>query len=724
MNVTGTTRDIQRVTGIAMVAVKGDTGASWVYQGVYDPLLTYTVIDVVNYLGKLYKARKEVPIGKTPEDAEYWEFLMSGGIDGPKTSVIGNLVVFADENGTELDDSGTKPSDFAPETDDSIAAIVHAATAKEAIVDTDEVPGVDSENSFSMMRTTWLQVKSFLKTYFDSLYATLESLVSFQTYHGVVRGNMAQLPTHITTPSFTLNCTSYPCTYHYQGTRVVVSSNKIAALDDGSGGSTAGLYFVYFNAATGNILCTKNFPGISADSNVIVATIIWNGVDYGLVGDERHSYRRNTEDHQLWHETVGVRYVSGIDFAPTGSGAGATFSSTSGSIRDEDIKFIFPASSSFPTPHTIRTWYQNGASSFVFDKVCSAIPFKAGANSRPVYVNANGYVLTEMASATNRYINFFVYGTLDNHTPLYCFAETVPNNIAVSNGYTTIALARSVPFPNLSAVGLSPELKPLYRMIVRADGAVQTIAPTDDYRLVSSLPMSAGSVNTIAAAISFTPYGDITSSTVQTAIQELDDEKISAVIEDTAPVLGGDLNVNTKKIISDTDRDVEIEPGGTGSSKIKNLIAGSLKILSGTYHYIISGAELLADRTVSLPLLTGPDSFVMSAFTQTLTNKRLTSRTGSIASAATPTINTDLYDQYLITAQAEAITGFTMTGTPTEGQKLIISITGTAGRTITWGSSFESSTVTLPTTTVSTNRLEVGFIWNSVTSKWRCIAKA
>jgi hypothetical protein len=112
--------------------------------------------------------------------------------------------------------------------------------------------------------------------------------------------------------------------------------------------------------------------------------------------------------------------------------------------------------------------------------------------------------------------------------------------------------------------------------------------------------------------------------------------------------------------------------------------------------------------------------------TATLTNKRITPRTGSTTSSATPTINTDNVDMYLLTAQAVDITSFTtnLSGTPTEGQKLWIVIVGTSARAITWGASFESSTVTLPTTTVSTNRLDVGFVWNSVTSKWRCVATA
>lgn len=112
--------------------------------------------------------------------------------------------------------------------------------------------------------------------------------------------------------------------------------------------------------------------------------------------------------------------------------------------------------------------------------------------------------------------------------------------------------------------------------------------------------------------------------------------------------------------------------------------------------------------------------------TATLTNKRITPRVSTTTSSATPTINTDTTDQFGLTAQAVDITSFTtnLSGTPTDGQKLWIYIVGTAARAITWGASFEASTVALPTTTVSTNRLDVGFVWNAATSKWRCVASA
>jgi len=126
--------------------------------------------------------------------------------------------------------------------------------------------------------------------------------------------------------------------------------------------------------------------------------------------------------------------------------------------------------------------------------------------------------------------------------------------------------------------------------------------------------------------------------------------------------------------------------------------------------------------------VTYPASYaITTANVQTLTNKWVQPRVlASTANSATPTLNTDNYDMMVITGQTVAITSFStnLTGTPVNGQKLIISITGTGAIGLTWGASFEASTVALPTTTVTTNRLDVGFIWNVATTKWRCVAVA
>ena len=118
------------------------------------------------------------------------------------------------------------------------------------------------------------------------------------------------------------------------------------------------------------------------------------------------------------------------------------------------------------------------------------------------------------------------------------------------------------------------------------------------------------------------------------------------------------------------------------------------------------------------------DTLVLDDGTQTLTNKTITNRVLTFTTDATPEVDSDDYDVVTITAQAAAITDVNVTGTPTNFQKLIFRIKddGTA-RAITWGDDFLDAGVALPTTTVISKLLTVGFIYNTVaTAHWGCVA--
>jgi hypothetical protein len=99
-------------------------------------------------------------------------------------------------------------------------------------------------------------------------------------------------------------------------------------------------------------------------------------------------------------------------------------------------------------------------------------------------------------------------------------------------------------------------------------------------------------------------------------------------------------------------------------------------------------------------------------------------RSDSTTSSATPTINTDSVDVYGLTAQAVNITSFTtnLSGSPVNGQRLWLYVVSTQSITIAWGISFEDGPIPLPTTITGAKRLDVGLVWNSATSKWRCMA--
>lgn len=95
------------------------------------------------------------------------------------------------------------------------------------------------------------------------------------------------------------------------------------------------------------------------------------------------------------------------------------------------------------------------------------------------------------------------------------------------------------------------------------------------------------------------------------------------------------------------------------------------------------------------------------------------SGTQQTTSTATLTINSDLQDLGVITAQAAALTIASPTGTPIQGQKLIFRIkdNGTA-RGITWNAIFRVIGTTLPTTTTINKTTYVGCIYNSTDTKW------
>lgn len=133
-------------------------------------------------------------------------------------------------------------------------------------------------------------------------------------------------------------------------------------------------------------------------------------------------------------------------------------------------------------------------------------------------------------------------------------------------------------------------------------------------------------------------------------------------------------------------------------------------------------SSIVNSGTLTLP--TSTDTLVGRTTTDTLTNKRITSRVNtSTANSATPTLNTDNYDMMIITGQTNNITSMTtnLTGTPTEGQTIWFAMTAGSGTpTLSWGSSFEASSLSLPTG-LTTVRQDFKFVWNSTTSKWRLV---
>ena len=194
-----------------------------------------------------------------------------------------------------------------------------------------------------------------------------------------------------------------------------------------------------------------------------------------------------------------------------------------------------------------------------------------------------------------------------------------------------------------------------------------------------------------------------------------------------------DARITALDALGATPNDADIlaivdDVAGTATTKkvtVANLLAS--KADSGANSDITSITGLTTDLTIAqggtgASTLAGA-SIPTYTSTNTFTNKRITDRVATFTSDATPDIDSDDYDVVTITALAVAITDVNMTGTETNFQKMLFRIkdNGTA-RAIAWGSDFEAGGEALPTTTVISKTLLVGFIYDSVDSKWACEA--
>jgi hypothetical protein len=193
----------------------------------------------------------------------------------------------------------------------------------------------------------------------------------------------------------------------------------------------------------------------------------------------------------------------------------------------------------------------------------------------------------------------------------------------------------------------------------------------------------------------------------------------------TATLQAGEETIFTGSTTAQT-LTLPVTPQASSINSVTNLSSVSVTLAAGAGNTINSFG--VVGSITLLPYVTLIMVFIGTTWYLTSTNNgRKVKRIGSTTSSATPTIDSDLYDMYELTALATAVTSFTtnLSGSPNDGDSLIIKITdnGTA-QSLTWGSQFESSTISLPTTTVASTTLTVGFFWNVPTTNWRCVAVA
>jgi len=175
---------------------------------------------------------------------------------------------------------------------------------------------------------------------------------------------------------------------------------------------------------------------------------------------------------------------------------------------------------------------------------------------------------------------------------------------------------------------------------------------------------------------------------------------------------------------------------GAGTIAATDTILQAIQKLNGNISAITipvkaTGAELdtgTDDAKFATAKALADSKYITYDGTETLTNKRINARIVSAASYTTDTgtsLNIANCDEFVITAQAGALKFNNPSGTPVEGQKLIIRIkdNGTACA-LTYDTQFRSIGNALPTTTVLSKTLYMGLIFNATDTKWDLVAVA
>lgn len=166
---------------------------------------------------------------------------------------------------------------------------------------------------------------------------------------------------------------------------------------------------------------------------------------------------------------------------------------------------------------------------------------------------------------------------------------------------------------------------------------------------------------------------------------------------------------------------------------------GAGGVSSTVFGYLVGVTSAIQTQLAALaakasPTFTGvpaaPTAAVATNTTQLATTAFVQAANSPIVSTTTstgtptPAVGSVCADiLYILTAQAATAAFANPTGTPASGQKLMIQIldNGTA-RSLTWGTNYVARGVALPSTTVASKVLTLGFMWNANKSKWDCLA--
>jgi len=247
----------------------------------------------------------------------------------------------------------------------------------------------------------------------------------------------------------------------------------------------------------------------------------------------------------------------------------------------------------------------------------------------------------------------------------------------------------------------------------------------------------------VTTALGYTPVTNARTLTINGTTYDLTADRswtISGSGVSALSAIGSTPNANSATITGST---LNLEPAsvsfggvvttGTQTFAGRKIFNGYITIAGGTASAGTSPLKFTSGTNLTTPeagameydgtsLYFSPSTtrrtVVLDTATQTLTNKRINPRVQAVTSASTVTPSADNDDEVVITAQGAALTLANWSGTPVQGQAIIIRIKDdSTARAITFDTLYRAVGAYLPTTTVIGKTVYIACIYNSTDTK-------
>lgn len=365
-----------------------------------------------------------------------------------------------------------------------------------------------------------------------------ENLRGKSNLHGFPFPYKVDLQYHSSTRTISLTPSDLTFDIWISGTRITKNGIQVSPPHDDISGS----YFFTYND-DGSIKVKSVVWDLLDPTETPICMVYYNAdLNDGIALFELHTSTRNLNAHAQQHFSLGTFVRSSSNFALSNytingtTTPSVTFSVSSGDIVDEDITFSI---NSLPVggPYTIV--YRTGVASWAWI-TNSEVPYRVNTATDSIQRNpfiGGAYELQDLGN--NNYVNYFLVATtaIDSAKRLFLIpsqSEQTTLTNAQSEGIESLNLselpiAEFVPIWKITYRKVSSQSTPGKARLIEVSRLSSTRQSSVSLAGVgsshNSLTGRSDADSHPASAISTVPTSTLTSSTVQTALNEIDSKK-------------------------------------------------------------------------------------------------------------------------------------------------------------------------------------------------------